>query len=588
MNKLKIGIISFVSTLVVGSGVCAAAVLGHKNEPAGLSDRALTGQPAVVSENTAAVVSSEEITEEAVETGAQEEKEPLYASAAEEQSGTAGNLSAQITGSAGENEGTETASAETSTTAATTPASGTSTVNTVAAAPAAHAESGTPVANHGELSVKGTQLVDKNGAAYQIHGVSTHGIGWFPEYVNKASFQTLRDEWGVNCIRLAMYTGEGGYCSGGSQDQLKTLVTNGVSYATDLGMYVIIDWHILSDNDPNQHKTEAIAFFREMSAKYANYDNVLYEICNEPNGGTSWSTIKSYAEAVIPVIKENNKDAIIIVGTPTWSQDVDQAAADPIKGYSNIMYTIHFYAATHKDSLRQKMRSAISAGIPIFCTEFGTCDASGNGGNDFAEAEKWIATMDASGVSYCIWNLSNKNESSALISSSCSKISGWSMSDLSAEGQWYVNILGNGVTPGTVVTPEQSGNNGNGGNNNGNNGGNNNAPAAADAVTASSDNTQVTVTNSGTWNSGNANCYQFTVTIKNTGNAPVSNWKISAEFGTSITLDQSWSGTYSVSGKTIEITPVDYNKTINAGGSIELGFIVSASGNVETPKVTIR
>lgn len=583
-KKLKIALIAFITTLAVG-GIFFAVLAGNAYRQISSDTAAVTEQAAdpaaaapaatpaaAESGETVPVTQSELPTEDAEHTTGRLGPET---EAADADTSAEGSIEA-------DGQATQSAAADTG---AEDPQAQTGSETPVQAAPAVRAESGTPLANHGELSVRGTQLVDKNGAAYQLHGVSTHGIGWFPEYVNKAAFQTLRDEWGVNCIRIAMYTGEGGYCTGGDRSQLKTLVTNGVSYATELGMYVIIDWHILSDNDPNRYKAEAIEFFREMSAKYADYDNVLYEICNEPNGGTSWAAIKSYAEEVIPVIKENNRDAIIIVGTPTWSQDVDQAAADPIRSYTNIMYTIHFYAGTHKDSLRQKMRSAISSGLPIFCTEFGTCDASGNGGNDFNEAEKWIATMDAAGVSYCIWNLSNKNESSALIASSCSKTSGWSMNELSAEGQWYVNILGNGVTPGTVVTPEQSSDN-NGGNN-GNNGGNN-APAATAAVTASSDNTQVTVTNSGTWNSGSANCYQYTVTIRNTGNAPVSNWKISAEFDTSVTLDQSWSGTYTLNGKTVEITPVDYNKTIDAGASVELGFIVSASGNVETPRVTIR
>ena len=147
-------------------------------------------------------------------------------------------------------------------------------------------ESGTPLENHGALQVKGTQLVDKNGDSYQLKGVSTHGLAWFPEYVNKDAFQTLRDDWGANVIRLAMYTDEnGGYCTDGNQDQLKQLVSDGVEYATELGMYVIIDWHVLHDQDPTVYQGEAEAFFAEMSAKYAKYDNVIYEICNEPNGG---------------------------------------------------------------------------------------------------------------------------------------------------------------------------------------------------------------------------------------------------------------------------------------------------------------
>lgn len=296
---------------------------------------------------------------------------------------------------------------------------------------------GTPLSNHGKLRVEGTDLVDKNGEVYQLKGVSTHGLAWFPQYVNKDAFQTFRDDWGANLIRLAMYTGEsGGYCQDGNKDELKKLVSSGVDYATELGMYVIVDWHILSDNDPNINKEEALIFFDEMSKKYAGNDNVLYEICNEPNGGTEWGSVKSYAEEVIPVIRKNDKDAIIIVGTPTWSQDVDIAANDPVSGYSNIMYTLHFYAATHKGDLRAKLETARSKGLPIFISEFSICDASGNGSIDYDSAAEWFDLINKYHISYAGWNVSNKDETSSLIKSSSDKTSGWTYDDLSETGKW--------------------------------------------------------------------------------------------------------------------------------------------------------
>ncbi len=303
-------------------------------------------------------------------------------------------------------------------------------------------ENGTPLEVHGALSVNGTDLVDQNGKPYQLRGVSTHGIAWFPQYVNKDSFKTFRDEWGANLIRLAMYTGEGGgYCTDGDQDELKALVEKGVDAATELGMYVIIDWHILSDNNPKQNQDEAIAFFNEMAQKYADYKNVLFEICNEPNGGTSWSDIKEYAAAVIPVIRKYAKDAIIIVGTPTWSQDVDAAAQDPIEDEKNLMYTLHFYAATHKENLRDKLKTARNAGLPIFISEFSICDASGNGGIDYDSADAWFQLIEDDNLSYAAWNISNKDESSALIRSDCEKTSGWKDEELSDTGIWLKNTM---------------------------------------------------------------------------------------------------------------------------------------------------
>ena len=303
-------------------------------------------------------------------------------------------------------------------------------------------ESGTPLANHGKLSVNGTRLVDKNGKSYQLKGVSTHGIAWYPQYVSKAAFKTLRDDWGANMIRLAMYTAEyNGYCSGGDKNELESLVNSGVKACTELGMYAIIDWHILSDGNPNQNKSAAKSFFRKMAQKYQSYNNVIYEICNEPNGGTTWSQIKSYADDIIAVIREYDKDAIIIVGTPTWSQNVEQAAKNPVKNGKNVMYAVHFYAATHKQWLRDKVKSAINSGAPVFVSEFSICDSSGNGSIDYTEANKWKSFINDNNLSYAGWSLSNKAETSALIKSGCNKTSGWSKSDLSDTGKWLRSMI---------------------------------------------------------------------------------------------------------------------------------------------------
>ena len=298
-------------------------------------------------------------------------------------------------------------------------------------------------ASAGRLHVKGTKLVDKKGHEVQLCGVSTHGLSWYPQYVNDKCFAQLHDKWGANVVRLAMYTEEyNGYCSGDAKNRsdLKKLIKKGVRLAKKHKMYVIVDWHILSDGNPNSHKKEAKAFFREMSREFKGYNNVIYEICNEPNNGTSWKEIKSYARSVISTIRKNDKKAVIVVGTPTWSQDVDQAAADPIKG-DNIMYALHFYAATHKADLRNKMTAAINKGLPVFVTEYGICDASGNGAIDKEEANRWVQTMDEYGVSYIAWNLSNKQESSSIIKSSCPKVSGFKKSELSDEGRWLYHLL---------------------------------------------------------------------------------------------------------------------------------------------------
>lgn len=296
----------------------------------------------------------------------------------------------------------------------------------------------TPVSTYGKLKVEGTNIIGENEQVIQLKGISTHGLQWYPQYVNKETFEYMRDEWKINVVRLAMYTDP----SAGYTKELHSKVKEGINYATELGLYVIVDWHILSDGNPNTYKTEAIEFFKEIATEYKNNKNIIYEICNEPNGNVTWERdIKPYAEEVIKEIRKIDEEAIIICGTPTWSQDVDVVSKSPIEGYSNIMYSLHFYAGTHTDWLRTRTQKAIDAGLPIFVSEFGICDASGNGAIDYNQAKEWIKFLNENKISWVMWNLSNKQETSAIISSNTNKTTDWSEDELSETGRWFVNAL---------------------------------------------------------------------------------------------------------------------------------------------------
>ena len=314
----------------------------------------------------------------------------------------------------------------------------------------------TPVGRHGKLSVQKVDgytapiMVDQNGVPTQLRGASTHGMHWFPQYVNQNAFQTLRDDWGINMVRLVCYPRDGGsvgYLTGGdsTKQQLDTLIQNGVDYATKLGMYALVDWHVHAYN-PNEYLKEAKTFFTKYATMYKDHDNVLYEICNEPTG-TNWYSgngkdLYTYCSEVIKTIRAIDPDAIIICGTNTWSQDVDQVAAKPMKalGYENIMYTFHFYSATHKENLMEKVRLATKDGTPIFVTEFGICSADGNGSYDAENADRWIALLDELNISFACWSYSNCNEKSAYFKSSCSNAGGdWTADDLTTTGKWLIN-----------------------------------------------------------------------------------------------------------------------------------------------------
>lgn len=299
------------------------------------------------------------------------------------------------------------------------------------------------VSDIGQLSVNGTNLVGADGKAVQLRGVSTHGIQWFPAFANKDIFKYLRDEWNINTIRVAMYTGENEGYTNSTKAGIEQNVQNAIDACIQLDMYVIVDWHLLADQSPQVRKADALRFFGYISEKYGSYPNIIYEICNEPNGYATWGgDVKPYAEEIIPVIRANDPDSLVLVGTPTWSQDIDKALADPLK-FGNVMYTLHYYANTHTDWLRSRLKSCHDSGLPIFVSEFSNCDASGDGYNNITEATKWLQLLDSLGISYINWSLCDKSESASLLAPGASATGGWTDAQLTESGRfirdWFKN-----------------------------------------------------------------------------------------------------------------------------------------------------
>ena len=287
---------------------------------------------------------------------------------------------------------------------------------------------------NGKLNLKDKKIVNKNGESFQLKGISSHGIQWFKEYVNDDNIKTLK-KYGANVFRIAMYTEENGYTVNKS---LKNDAFKMMDLVIKNDMYVIIDWHILSDGDPLKHLNESKEFFDEVSKKYKDYDNVIYEICNEPNGNVTWdNNVRPYAKEVLSVIRKNKKDAIVIVGTPTWSQDVDKAAEHPLND-DYVMYSLHFYSGTHSSWLRDRAKEALNK-IPIFVSEWGVSDASGNGGVYLDEADKWMSFINENNLSWVNWSLTDKNESSALLKENTNGVV--NDNNLSESGKYIINQL---------------------------------------------------------------------------------------------------------------------------------------------------
>ncbi|MDW5330325.1 cellulase family glycosylhydrolase [Plantactinospora sp. KLBMP9567] len=275
----------------------------------------------------------------------------------------------------------------------------------------------TPVAANGQLRVCGRQLCNAAGKAIQLRGMSTHGLQWYANCATPASLDVLAREWQADVLRISMYIQEGGYET--DPRRFTDLVHDYIELATARGMYAIVDWHMLTPGDPNHNLERAGTFFAEIADRHRAKNNVIYEIANEPNG-VAWSAIKSYADQIIPVIRTRDADAVVLVGTPDWSSlgasgeggGADVIAANPVSA-GNVMYVFHFYAASHDDYYLDTVTRAADL-LPLFVTEFGTQDYSGDGPNDFTMAQRYLDLFASRKISWVNWNFSDDFRSGAV------------------------------------------------------------------------------------------------------------------------------------------------------------------------------
>lgn len=315
-------------------------------------------------------------------------------------------------------------------------------------------------------------LCDKDGNPIQLRGMSTHGLQWFPGVVNNNAFAALSNDWNSNVIRLAMYVAEGGYATNPS---VKQTLINGINYAIANDMYVIVDWHMMNPGDPNASVySGAQSFFNEISTLYPNNKNIIYELCNEPNGenagvtndAAGWAQVKSYATPIVQLLRNKGNENLIIVGNPFWSQRPDLAADNPIND-SNTMYSVHFYSGTNpvsdvdtnRDNAMSNVRYALNHGVAVFATEWGTSLATGTTGPYLGKADAWLDFLNGNNISWCNFSICNKDEKAAALTSTTSLDPGsdnvWADSELTTSGQ-YIRARIKGIYYPTPVDPTPS------------------------------------------------------------------------------------------------------------------------------------
>jgi endoglucanase len=284
------------------------------------------------------------------------------------------------------------------------------------------------VKENGQLRVEETQLVNEKGNPIVLRGVS---FGWhslWPRFYNKKAVKWLKKDWNCNVVRAAMGIehGDNNYLENPSfsKEKIKAIIDGAIKE----DIYVIIDWH-----SHNINLEEAKVFFNEISKEYGKYPNIIYEIFNEPDYET-WEEVKAYSEEVIRVIRSNDSNNIILVGSPKWDQDVHLPAADPIVGYDNLMYTMHFYAATHEKWLRDRVDEAMEKGLPIFISESAGVEATGDGPLNEVAWQEYINWMESKKLSWITWSISDKEETCSMLLKSAASTGNWKPSDLRKSG----------------------------------------------------------------------------------------------------------------------------------------------------------
>lgn len=461
----------------------------------------------------------------------------------------------------------------------------------LAATVALVAQAGYALADVAPLSVQGNKIL-AGGQPASFSGMSMFwsNTGWGGEkFYNAQAVSWIKTDWNAKLVRAAMGVEDaGGYLTDPAN---KTRVMAVVDAAIANDMYVIIDWH---SHNAHQYKTQSIAFFKEMATKYGNKNHVIYEIYNEPLQ-VSWSSvIKPYAQDVIAAIRAIDPDNLIIVGTPTWSQDVDVASRDPIAG-TNIAYTLHFYAGTHGQSLRDKATTALNNGIALFVTEWGSVNADGNGGVANSETNAWVSFMKANNISNANWSLNDKAEGASALVPGASPNGSWATSQLTASGALAKSItLGwpsyNGGTGSSAAPSSRS----------------SSSIAAVSSsrssiAPSSSSRSSVMPTSSSRASSsvsaGNGKCTQvvsnqwnngFTGAIRicNTGTSTINGWNVSWNYSDATRVTNSWNA--NVTGTNpYTATPLSWNSSIQPGQCVEAGFQASKPGaTVTTPTIT--
>lgn len=269
------------------------------------------------------------------------------------------------------------------------------------------------------ISVKGNKFVDPDGKTVLFRGLSISDPDklQMQGHWNKEHFAQAK-AMGTTLLRIPVHPVA--WRERGGAEYVK-LLDQAVEWATDLGMYVIIDWHSIGNpttgvfQDPMYDTTreETYGFWRAMSRRYSGHNTVaFFELFNEPAafGRASWDDWKKMVEDQIAVIRDNNRQAIPLVAGFDWAYDLTPLHMNPIAA-EGIGYTTHPYAHKRTQPWEPKWEEDFgfaASNYPIIATEFGgfaspsAAPASGLYSNP-AYGPAIIKYLESRGISWTVW-----------------------------------------------------------------------------------------------------------------------------------------------------------------------------------------
>ena len=324
--------------------------------------------------------------------------------------------------------------------------------------------------NAGEGRIYGScEHFRSSGNEVQVKGMS---LFWScaanqQRYWKKDIITGLVERQNIQLIRAAMAVDDMGDWADGhyftKPDFYQAMLDEAVEAAIENDIYVIIDFHshVAADSVEN-----AKAFFRTQAQKWGSYDNVIFEVFNEPicasgsvgdnsdcseyGGYIGMAAIKTYADQVVSVIREYS-DNLIIVGTPMWDQQPNQAinyrVEDPLEN-DNIAYAFHYYAGrsdgdkAHGFSLSSNADKAMQSGLSVFVSEWGTVGYDGAGAPSTELNPQWQNWMNSKKISSANWNAGISGDPSSV---SGSEYFAYSFDPDNAPDNWTYSTSGQWV-----------------------------------------------------------------------------------------------------------------------------------------------